>query len=160
MNALRIALGAAFLALFGCAHDPLPSSPTDLMSLGDRMFRFGCPVATTVVEEKVTNRHEPSVTDIIKTISCDGIEMGIYVGVLASDPSGLPIYLEVRKPSARLPRYMNIGESMRGLVDVLGKPSEQNDHAITYYSGESEDSVTFSVHEGRITSVRWDWYID
>lgn len=149
----------AFLALFGCAHAPSPTGLTELMELGDRMFRLGCPTAAAVVERKVTNRHEPSVTDTIKTISCDGLEMEIYVGVFVSDPNGLPIYLEVRRPDARLPRYMNIGESVRGLVAVLGKPSEQNDHAITYYTDETE-AVTFSVQEDRITSVRWGWYID
>lgn len=160
MKTCRIAISIAFLALFGCSHAPSPTSPEDLGDLGDRLFRSGCPSVTAIVEKKVTNQHDPSVTDTIKTISCDGLEMQIYIGVTASDPNGLPIYLEVLKPNATLPRYMNIGESRRGLVAVLGKPSKQKDHAITYYMGESYDSVTFSVYEGRIKSVRWDWYND
>jgi len=55
---------------------------------------------------------------------------------------------------------MNVGEPLRGLFDVLGKPSEQNDSSVTYRAGEVDDSVKFSVREGRITSVRWDWYLD
>lgn len=160
MKTWRIVFSIAFLALFGCSHTRPQISPADLGSLGDQLFQLGCPSVTAVVETKVTNRHEPSVTDTIKTISCDGLEMQIYVATLAHDPSGLPIYIEVLKPHAMLPQYMNIGESERGLVAVLGKPSEQKDHAITYYLSESYDSVTFSVFAGRIKSVRWDWYID
>ena len=159
MKARWIAVGE-FFALTGCAHDPSPGDRASPMDVGNRMLRVGCPGTPTVIERKVANRHKPRVIDTIKTISCDGVEMGIYVGVLASDPNGLPIYLEVRKPNSGLPRYMSIGEPVRGLFDVLGKPSEQHARAMKYITSESGSSVTFGVHGDRIASVRWDWYID
>ena len=156
----RAALALGLIVLYGCAHAPSPADPHGLMAIGDRIFRGGCTSAVTVAERKIPNPHQPTVIDTIKTTSCDGIELSTYVGVLASNPTALPIYVEIRKPHEELSRYMNVGQPVRGLVDVLGKPSEQNDNSVTYRVGEADDSVTFSVREGRITSVRWDWYLD
>lgn len=158
MRYSALALGLAVLC--GCAHAPNPSDPHDLMAIGDRIFHLGCPATATVTERKVPNPHQPTVTDTIRTTSCDGIELSSYVGVLASNPTGLPIYVEVRKPHKELPRYMNVGEPLPGLIEVLGKPSEQTVDSVTYRVGEVDDSVTFSVREGQIRSARWDWYLD
>jgi len=156
----RAAVTLAFTVLSGCVQAPSPPPPRDLMSIGNRIFRLGCPSTAEVADRKVRNPHQPTVIDTIKTISCDGIELSTYIGALASDPTGLPIYVEVRRPHKELPSYMNVGESLRGLLDVLGKPSEQNNSSVTYRVGEVDDSVKFSVRDGRITSVRWDWYLD
>ena len=86
--------------------------------------------------------------------------MEIYVGRTASDPTGLPMYLEIRKPSQALPSYMNIGEPVGALIRMFGKPHEQDDRSITYYTDESEDSVTFAITDGRITSIHWAWYFE
>lgn len=148
------------MVLYGCAHVPDSMDPHGLMLIGNRIFRMGCPWAAPFVEKKVPNRHEPNVIDTIKTTSCDGVELSTYVGILASRPTGLPIYLVVRKSHSELPDYMNVGRPVRGLLDVLGKPSEQNESSVTYRVGEADDSVTFSLGAGKITSIRWEWYLD
>lgn len=156
----RAALALGLIVLYGCAHAPSPADPHDLMAIGNRIFQVGCPSTATVDERKVSNPHQPTVIDTIKTTSCDGIELSTYIGVLASNPTGLPIYVEIRKPHNELPKYMNVGEPLHGLMNVLGKPSEQNGGTVTYRVGELDDAVTFSVREGQIASVRWDWYLD
>ena len=158
MHYSTLALGIAMLC--GCTHVPNPADPHDLMAIGDRIFHLGCPSTATVSERKVPNPHQPTVIDTIKTTSCDGIELSTYVSVLASNPTGLSIYIEVRKPNKELPRYMNVGEPLPGLIEALGKPFQQTAGSVTYRVDEVDDSVTFSVRDGQIQSVRWDWYLD
>lgn len=160
MPAHRKAITVAFILLLGCAHAPSPMNPNELMPIGIRIFRTGCPSIAAVTERRIRNPHNPAVVDTIKTTSCDGIELSTYVGAQASNPAGLPIYLEIRKPHKELPEFMNVGEPLRVVLDVLGKPFKRSDRSVTYRIGEVDDTVTFSVSEGLITSVRWDWYLD
>lgn len=160
MSSLRFALGAAVLGFAGCAHQTVALDPIDLWDLGNRLFRLGCSTQVTIREKKVSNLHEPSVTDTINVVSCDGLELSTYVSTRASDPTGLPIYLEIRKPNATLPEYMNIGESTQTLISALGVPFKQDDRSIQYVLSESEDTVLFKTRDGQITSIRWDWYLD
>ena len=55
---------------------------------------------------------------------------------------------------------MNVGEPLPGLIEALGKPFQQTAGSVTYRVDEVDDSVTFSVRDGQIQSVRWDWYLD
>jgi hypothetical protein len=130
------------------------------MDIGDRIVAAGCPAPANVVAKEVASRYDPKVTDTIKTISCVGTSMQIYVSILASNPSGLSMNLEITSTNAELPSYMNIGQSVSRLSSTLGAPAAQDGNQITYNPDESEDTVTFSTKDGRIASVRWDWYIE
>jgi len=138
----------------GLAAEQAPS-PVNLMAIAEAMLPGACPPGTPPVERKVVNRHQPQQIDTIKKVSCQAADIEMYVGATASDPTGLPIYLQVRKPSAGLPNHMNIGQPLLGLVSLQGKPDQRDDRSVTYL--EEGGSVTFGINEGRITSIRWQW---
>lgn len=148
------------ILMSGCEHN-LGKELTLLNEIGERVISHSCPGVVPVTIETVPNRYVANVKDSIKSLRCDGIDIGIYVSVAASNnPSGMPMHLKITKSHRQLPSYMNPGQPVRQLVSKLGTPTVENSSEIIYQSNESEDSVTFSVQEGKIQSILWNWYID
>jgi hypothetical protein len=150
-------LGVAALA--SCASVP-ELRDRGLHELGEALARSICPGPPTRVTH-VANTHDPEYIDRIETRVCPQGTSEIYIGELASDPTGLMMSVEVVAPSAGLPRHLEIGRPVGGSVRTLGPPKSWTEDTITYpLSPDSDSAMTISHEDGRITSVRWSWAID
>ena len=128
--------------------------------IADRVIADGCSGTEQVTKTPVANRHVPGLIDYIKTMQCGGLITEIYVSTAASDPSGLPIYLEITQRNNQIPSFLNIGASVRSLVHRLGQPTARESDNLQYQRLDGEDSVTFRLKNGNVSSIRWDWYVD
>lgn len=153
-------LSIACLALFGSCADAQTMAYTDLMEIGRQIISSGCHGTSETTEEKVANRYNAKVADTIKTVSCSGIQMQIYMSPTASDPNGLGMNLSVSALVAQIPEKINIGQSIEQLVSVLGSPATKTAESITYYPGETDDTVTFVLEQNHVKSIRWSWYLE
>jgi len=69
--------------------------------------------------------------------------------------------VEIKAPRAGLPQYLEIGAPVSGAEEALGPPESQSSDALNYsVSQESPSDLTISVKSGKITSVKWCFYID
>jgi len=154
----RLSIIAATICIGACA-----TSPSDgffaLQAVAEPLLEDVCPNANVSVES-VRNPHVPDLVDRIETKNCVGASVRTYISTAASDPTGLPMSLELSKPNPRLPHYMNIGQAVGPLVAKLGTPSSMTSNVVVYSAPESEDSVTFNLANDRVVSIRWDWYVD
>jgi hypothetical protein len=146
-------------ALASCASAPRPQAH-GLFELGEALARSICPGPPTRITD-VANTHYPEYVDRIETRACPQGTSQIYIGELASDPTGLMMSVEVIAPSAGLPRHLEIGQPVASAVRALGSPMSRIQNAVTYpLSPESDSTMTISHEGGRITSVLWGWAID
>lgn len=150
-------LGAA--ALLSCASVPRPEG-LGLHELGEALARSICPGPPTRITH-VANAHYPGQVDRIETRTCPRGASGIYVGELASDPTGLLMSVEVIAPSAGLPRHLEIGQPVGGAVRALGPPQSRTGDTITYpLDPESDSTMSIRHRDGRVSAVLWSWAID
>jgi hypothetical protein len=159
MKLSGIAIMALGICLAGCASAPIDGF-SSLQAAVEPLLASACATGAKVALESIPNPHVPNLVDRIETKTCVGTSVRTYISTAASDPSGMPMSLEVTEPSRQLPPYMDIGQSVRPLIAKLGTPSSMTGSNIVYSAPESEDSVTFIVAGGHVVSIRWDWSID
>ena len=149
----------ASAAASGC-KSLTPRDPNSLYELGERLSRSVC--STSEVQlTAVENRHEAGRIDHIELRSCPEGSSEIYVGASSSNPQGLAMSVEIKAPRAGLPKYLEIGVPVKSAAEALGPPETQSSDALSYsVSEESPSDLTISVKSGRITSVKWSFYID
>ena len=137
-----------------------PRDPNSLYELGEHLSRSVC--STSEVQlSTVENKHDAGQIDHIELRSCPEGSSEIYVGASSSNPQGLAMSVEIKAPRAGLPQYLEIGAPVSGAEEALGPPESQSSDALSYsVSQESPSDLTISVKSGRITSVKWCFYID
>ncbi len=146
------------LMVAACAHAPVSD---DISAIGERIAARACPGTAPVVVRTEPNRHVEGVTDSIRSLRCDGIEVQTLVSPVASDPSGLLTRVEVTAPGHGLPAYMEIGQSVRAALSRLGPPAARENGQLVYpLDGESESRMSVEEDAGKVRAVRWDWYVD
>lgn len=151
-------LGAAALA--SCASSAPKPEALGLYEFGEALARSICPGPPTRITH-LANTHYPGQIDRIETRACPQGTSGIYIGELASDPTGLPMSVEVIAPAAGLPRHLEIGRPVGGAVRALGPPQSRTADTITYpLDPESDSTMSIRHQDGRISSVLWSWAID
>lgn len=147
------------LFVVGCTPTLITDEAQTPLELGHQLLAQGCQNAS-VTYKKVPNQHTSNLMDQIKVVRCDGLVSEIYQSVAASDPDGLPVYLELTRPHTFLPDYFNVGAEVSRVVDTMGLPNEQRPDVVKYVNLEGTDSVLLTVSNGRVVSIRWDWYVD
>ncbi len=126
----------------------LGASLTDLKAVGK--------VQREVVST-VKNRHVENQIDEIRELYYDGLYVRAYFP--GKDHKRFLIEeVEITSPMFRIKHGLNVGASIAELKAVLGEPDE-TEGDIYSYSGET-DTVRFIVHNGVISKVRWELYLD
>lgn len=165
--------GCLALALFtaGCAGlrgggpetgggRPAAGQDAGPQAVAKRLLRDGCPGPGGSEERKVPNPHVPGLEDRVRVLHCRGMTAEIYLSPAASDPNGLPLSLEVTRPDPRIPASYDVGSSADAVVARLGPPTERTPDALRYDMDDAQSSLTFALHGGRVTAIRWEWYAD
>lgn len=109
---------------------------------------------------QVVNPHVPGLIDEIETLRCPGLEAQTYLSREAAHPDGMPIYLQLTRPHAALPPFLQPGSPGPGLAEQLGPPAERRPDRWRYASPDTTETVTIEWRGGQIRQLRWEWYFD
>ena len=131
----------------GWAFD-LGTSLTDLKAVGN--------VQREVVST-VKNRHDENQIDEVRELYYDGLYVRAYFP--AKDHKRLFLEeVEITSPRFKIKHGLDVGTPVAELERVLGEPDEIKGDVYSY-SGET-DTVRFVIHNGVITQVKWELYLD
>jgi hypothetical protein len=159
---MRIVLVIYFIAacaLVGCRQAP-QTHQFDLSAVGERIAQVICPGPPTGVEP-VENQHISGQVDRLETRECSDGSSTIYVGRTTSDPSGLEVAASVRTHRSELPSHLQIGQSAKRAIAILGQPASVSRDSATYELGEEGlDTATIHFTDDRITSIEWSWSLE
>ncbi len=119
--------------------------------------RFGPPDSRDVVPQ--ANRHVEGQTDSILTLTFDGpIEVRFYA---ITGGRTLPMSVEVRG-SGILDGPADVGTPWTRVEAAFGPPAGERDGRLYYLrDGDgAEEPVLFAVSGGRVTAIRFTYYVD
>lgn len=109
------------------------------------------------VVSTVKNAHVKNQIDEVRELYYDGLYIKAYF------PAGdlkrfLLQEVQITNPRFGVKHGLNVGASVAELKAVLGEPDEIKGDVYSY-SGET-DTVRFVIHNGVITKVKWELYLD
>jgi hypothetical protein len=118
---------------------------------------FGEPLKKNIIDKQ--NIHNPEKIDQIVELFYEGLFLQVYH--VTSMDNDIVIAIEITSEKYPVPDGLVIGSSEQKVLEVLGKPTEENGSTYRYFSGElAMGSVEFSFREKVVVSVRWNYFID
>lgn len=126
----------------------LGTSLTDLKAVGK--------VQREVIS-MVKNPHVENQIDEVRELYYDGLYIKAYFPAM-DHKRFLLEEVEITSARFRVQHGLNVGASVAELERVLGEPDEIKGDVYSY-SGET-DTVRFVIHNGVITKVKWELYLD
>ena len=129
-----------------------------LDKLGRTLVSGGCIKQVLVKKIAIKNQLYPEVIDEIKEYRCPTFKITKYIAKAVTPFKVLPLKAEVSVGNSQLPKRYAIGASVSEVERALGIPSKRN--SITYeleVVGPSGNTITFTHHQDKITSVAWSW---
>ena len=105
----------------------------------------------------VRNPHVENQIDEVRELYYDGLYVRAYFP--AKDHKRLFLEeVEITSPRFQIKHGLDVGTPVAELERVLGEPDEIKGDVYSY-SGET-DTVRFVIHNGVITQVKWELYLD
>ena len=155
-----IALAVVQIALSACEKKaPEPSLQPRLDEIGRTLVEKRCASPRNLTRKPVQNRHYPSVTDEVRTFTCNDSEIVVYKANTAP-PKELPLQLRLQSPHPAMDEDLAIGIQSTLVRAKLGTPIREDDDSLVYALNEVlEDTVTFNISNGRVNTITWKWSV-
>jgi hypothetical protein len=117
------------------------------------------PEPEKVAVEQRQNRHDPTQTDLVRTLVYPGLTLTVY------EPEGsgrrLISQLTVTSEDYRTPQGLRVGSTLQDLSNALGEADRLEGDEYVYLSkGPAPDVARFRIDGDRITRIQWNFYID
>jgi hypothetical protein len=163
---------ALILPLSSQADDYLPtvrsseqlSKLETLQSSGLTLRKTNCKNFKIIDTKQVANTFDSSITDTVKTLKCQGMEVGIYIASSYSPPleslAWINISEEVSKP---LPFGLRLGISRAFIRNIFGEPDLEEPERLSFLvpqEGPCDGSVAFKFHNDKLVRFEWGFCIN
>ncbi|PEN11285.1 hypothetical protein CRI94_15965 [Longibacter salinarum] len=147
--------------------EPPPDAVTQLIqdalrsdgsvSYRELIDRLGTP--RNVNTEPVANTYDPKVVDTLRTMAWSGIEALVYD--VANEPRSFLIRFSVMSAQYETPEGLRVGDSTSRILDLIGKPTEQDEVNGEWVYQESDATPTAMIlfmKRGTIQRIDWEFY--
>lgn len=129
-----------------------------LRQAGLKHAQAGCPKSARVQERPVQNEHDPSITDVIRTTTCQGMEIGVYRANYTKPPRLFLYSLGMENWRRHLPAGLQPGMPRSAVEAIFGTADLELADGIAYavsYDKPSPDTIAFKFTDGKLRRIDW-----